>query len=135
MLLDPVQATVPANRELSILIHESEVHVVADQPTLQFVSVGYKIDSTESERIAVDHVAPNGQSPAVGTFAKEKCRQPLPSNPIIESSITGAAQLVAAQHKAHCAMPDSRQIRTVAAQARAIFSAISRAIFTRDLHA
>ena len=47
------------------MIHESEVHVVADQPTLQFVSVGYKIDSIKSECIAVDHVAhilPSGDS-------------------------------------------------------------------------
>ena len=65
MLVDPVQAMAPGNRELPILIHESEVHVVADQPMLQFVSVGYKIDSIESERIAVDHVAhilPSGDS-------------------------------------------------------------------------
>lgn len=34
-----------------------QVHVVDDQPTMRFVSVGYKIDSIESERIAVDHVA------------------------------------------------------------------------------
>lgn len=57
MLLDPAQALTPGNRELPILIHESEVHIVGDQPTMRFVSVGYKIDSIESERIAVDHVA------------------------------------------------------------------------------
>lgn len=65
MLLNPAQAMTPGNRDLPILIHESEVHVVADTPTLRFVSVGYKIDSIESERIAVDHVAhilPSGDS-------------------------------------------------------------------------
>lgn len=65
MLVDPVQAMAPGNRELPILIHESEVHVVADQPKMQFVAVSYKIDSIESERIAVDHVAhilPSGDS-------------------------------------------------------------------------
>jgi len=65
MLLDPVQAMAPGNRELPILIHDSEVHIVNEQPTMQFVSVGYKIDSVESERIAVDHVAhilPSGDS-------------------------------------------------------------------------
>ena len=39
--------------------------MVDDQPTMRFVSVGYKIDSIESERIAVDHVAhilPSGDS-------------------------------------------------------------------------
>mmetsp|Transcript_21437 Transcript_21437/g.43834 ORF Transcript_21437/g.43834 Transcript_21437/m.43834 type:complete len:324 (+) Transcript_21437:42-1013(+) len=65
MLLNPAQALTPGNRDLPILIHESEVHVVDEQPTMRFVSVGYKIDSVESERIAVDHVAhilPSGDS-------------------------------------------------------------------------
>lgn len=65
MLLDPAQAMAPGNRDLPILIHESEVHVVDEQPTMCFVSVAYKIDSIESERIAVDHVAhilPSGDS-------------------------------------------------------------------------
>jgi len=65
LVLDPVQALVPGNRELPILLHESEIHVVDEKPTMCFAKVGYKIDSIESERIAVDHVAhilPSGDS-------------------------------------------------------------------------
>ena len=41
------------------------MHVVHDAPTMTFAKVAYKIDSIESERIAVDHVAhilPSGDS-------------------------------------------------------------------------
>ena len=54
-----------ASNELPITIFESEVHVVHDAPTMTFAKVAYKIDSIESERIAVDHVAhilPSGDS-------------------------------------------------------------------------
>lgn len=65
LILDPAQALAQGNRELPILLHESEVHVIDDKPTMCFAKVGYKIDSIESERIAVDHVAhilPSGGS-------------------------------------------------------------------------
>ena len=40
LVLDPVQALVPGNRELPILLHESEIHVVDEKPTMCFAKVG-----------------------------------------------------------------------------------------------
>ena len=65
LTLDPVLALAGTARELPITVYESEVHVVDEKPTMQFAPVAYKIDSIESERIAVDHVAhilPSGDS-------------------------------------------------------------------------
>ena len=60
-------------RELPISIYESEVHVVDDKPQTQFAVVPYKIDSIESERIAVDHIAhilPTGGSSSGSAFTQ-----------------------------------------------------------------
>jgi len=73
LTLDPVLALAGGARELPITIYESEVHVVDEKPTMQFASVPYKIDSIESERIAVDHIAhilPTGDSHAGSAFAQ-----------------------------------------------------------------
>jgi len=73
LVLDPVQALAQGNRELPVYLHESEVHVVDDKPTMCFAKVGYKIDSIESERIAVDHVAhilPSGDSNSGSALAQ-----------------------------------------------------------------
>jgi len=73
LVLDPVQALSQGNRELPVLLHESEVHVVDDKPALCFAKVAYKIDSIESERIAVDHVAhilPSGDSNSGSALAQ-----------------------------------------------------------------
>jgi COP9 signalosome complex subunit 6 len=47
----------PNSRELPISILETELSVVNDNPVLDFAKVSYKIDTTDAERIAVDHVA------------------------------------------------------------------------------
>ena len=74
LTLDPMLALAGAARELPITIFESEVHVVSDVPTMQFSVVPYKIDSIESERIAVDHIAhilPTGDSNSGSAFAQQ----------------------------------------------------------------
>lgn len=73
LTLDPVLALAGTMRELPITILESEVHVVKEVPTLQFGVVPYKIDSIESERIAVDHIAhilPTGDSSTGSAFTQ-----------------------------------------------------------------
>ena len=73
LTLDPVLALSGTARELPITIYEPEVHVVADQPTVTFAPVPYKIDSIESERIAIDHVAhilPTGDSTSGSAFSQ-----------------------------------------------------------------
>lgn len=73
LTLDGVQALAGTARELPITIYESEVHVVDDKPAVRFVSVPYKIDSIESERIAVDHIAhilPTGDSNAGSAYSQ-----------------------------------------------------------------
>jgi len=73
LTLDPLQALAGTARELPISIYESEVHVVDDKPQTQFAVVPYKIDSIESERIAVDHIAhilPTGGSSSGSAFTQ-----------------------------------------------------------------
>jgi COP9 signalosome complex subunit 6 len=73
LTLDPVLALAGGARELPITIYESEVHVVDEKPIMQFVPVPYKIDSIESERIAVDHIAhilPTGDSSTGSAFSQ-----------------------------------------------------------------
>lgn len=70
LTLDPSALT---GRELPITIYESEVHVVDDVPTTRYVKAAYKVDSIESERIAVEHVAhilPSGDSNSSSALAQ-----------------------------------------------------------------
>ena len=73
LTLDPVKALAGTARELPVTIYESEVHVVDDKPTMRYAVVPYKIDSIESERIAVDHIAhilPTGDSNSGSAFSQ-----------------------------------------------------------------
>ena len=73
LTLDPVLALAGTARELPITVYESEVHVVNEAPTVSFAAVPYKIDSIESERIAVDHIAhilPTGDSNSGSAFSQ-----------------------------------------------------------------
>jgi COP9 signalosome complex subunit 6 len=54
LVLDPMPI---AAQDLPITIYESEVTLVNGDPTLQLSRASYKIDSLDSERISVDHVA------------------------------------------------------------------------------
>jgi len=59
--------------DLPITLFESEVAVVNDMPTMRFVKISYQVDSIESERIAVDHVAhilPSGESSSASAFSQ-----------------------------------------------------------------
>eukprot|EP01116_Phalansterium_solitarium_P014245 TRINITY_DN31826_c0_g1_i1.p1 TRINITY_DN31826_c0_g1~~TRINITY_DN31826_c0_g1_i1.p1 ORF type:complete len:315 (-),score=41.91 TRINITY_DN31826_c0_g1_i1:112-1056(-) len=57
LLLDPVACSSPATKDLPIFLYESELHMVSEQPTLLFVKAPYKIETNDSERISVDHIA------------------------------------------------------------------------------
>merc|ERR1712087_817430 len=70
--LDP-HSTYSAGRELPINLYEPEVVMLDDAPTMRFSKVAYKVDSIESERIAVDHVAhilPSGDSNSSSALAQ-----------------------------------------------------------------
>ena len=63
LVLDPVASA--TSRELPITVYESEIRILGNEPTMLFSKVAYKIETEESERIAVDHVAhvtPTGSS-------------------------------------------------------------------------
>ena len=78
LTLDPAVALSGTARELPISIYESELRVVDDKPTLQFAPVGFKMESIESERIAVDHIAhilPSGDSNATSAFPQHLTTQ------------------------------------------------------------
>jgi len=65
LVLDPIAAGRKQTKELPVMIYESLIHIVNEQPTWFFVKVPYKIETGEAERIAVDHVArinPTGSS-------------------------------------------------------------------------
>jgi len=64
LLLDPSACTRADQKELPVTIFESELHVIEDRPTMLFGKAPYKIETQESERIAVDHVAKIGPTGA-----------------------------------------------------------------------
>jgi len=55
LLLDP--DTKPGTQTLPIFLLETTVKVVDEKPKIVFTKVSYSIETTEAERIAVDHVA------------------------------------------------------------------------------
>eukprot|EP00249_Psilotum_nudum_P013428 c24330_g1_i1 orf=506-1411(-) len=55
VLLNP--AINHAQKDLPIIIYESELHVIDGVPSLIFVKSSYTIETVEAERISVDHVA------------------------------------------------------------------------------
>jgi len=55
LIMDP--ETKPGNQILPIVLWETTVKVVEDKPRFLFTRVPYTIETTEAERIAVDHVA------------------------------------------------------------------------------
>jgi COP9 signalosome complex subunit 6 len=55
LVLDPMPAA--GMQDLPITIYESEMALVNDTPTMQLAPASYKIDSIDSERISIDHVA------------------------------------------------------------------------------
>jgi len=55
LLLDP--DTRPGSQNLPIVVLETTVKVVDEKPRIVFTKVPYSIETTEAERIAVDHVA------------------------------------------------------------------------------
>ena len=78
LTLDPVLALAAGTRDLPITIYESEVHMVDELPVMRFVQLPYKLDSIESERIAVDHVAhilPTGDSNSGSAFSQHLSTQ------------------------------------------------------------
>eukprot|EP01129_Flabellula_baltica_P001991 TRINITY_DN11871_c0_g1_i1.p1 TRINITY_DN11871_c0_g1~~TRINITY_DN11871_c0_g1_i1.p1 ORF type:complete len:305 (+),score=62.89 TRINITY_DN11871_c0_g1_i1:39-917(+) len=55
LMLDPNPD--PNSRELPISILETELRLTDNEPVLEFAKVAYSIETTDAERIAVDHVA------------------------------------------------------------------------------
>ncbi|KAG8461678.1 hypothetical protein KFE25_001296 [Diacronema lutheri] len=55
LVLDPLPPA--GTQDLPITLYESEMAIVDDSPTMQLSRAAFKIDSVDSERISVDHVA------------------------------------------------------------------------------
>lgn len=55
LLLDPHHDE--RSKDLPVSLYESELHMVKDVPTHLFVSLPFKIETTEAERVSVDHVS------------------------------------------------------------------------------
>merc|ERR1712087_757945 len=55
LLLDPT--ITEGNRNLPIMLYETELHVIEGVPSQIFVQAKYTVDSLEAERVAVDQVA------------------------------------------------------------------------------
>ena len=65
LLLDPT--ITEGNRDLPIMLYETELHVIEGVPSQIFVQAKYTVDSLEAERVAVDQVArivPSGKASA-----------------------------------------------------------------------
>lgn len=54
-------------REIPMFLYETEYKVVGDKPELKFLKSLYKIETSDSERLAVDHVARATGAPAGGS--------------------------------------------------------------------
>jgi len=59
LILDPASIL---SRELPISLLEAGIKIENDTPVLRFAKVTYKIETTDAERIAVDHVAKTNNS-------------------------------------------------------------------------
>lgn len=46
-------------RDLPVQLFESEVHIIADAPTVTLARSAYTLETEEAERISVDQVCPN----------------------------------------------------------------------------
>jgi len=55
LVLDPI--VTGTTKGLPVQIFESELRIINDEPTFLFSKVQYRVETGESERIAVDHVA------------------------------------------------------------------------------
>lgn len=65
MLLDPVSKGLSTKKKLPITLFESELHVLNGAPTTIFVKAPFKVETSETEGISVDHIskiAPIGDS-------------------------------------------------------------------------
>lgn len=65
MLLDPVSEGLSTKKKLPVTLFESELHVLNGAPTMLFVKAPFKIETSETEGISVDHIskiAPIGDS-------------------------------------------------------------------------
>ncbi|EGG16755.1 Mov34/MPN/PAD-1 family protein [Cavenderia fasciculata] len=57
LMLDTNAAFTQAYKDLPVIVYESELHIVNDQPTTLFVKTPFKIQTGEAERIGVNHIA------------------------------------------------------------------------------
>ncbi|TYZ57682.1 hypothetical protein PybrP1_001746 [[Pythium] brassicae (nom. inval.)] len=65
MLLDPVSKALNTKKKLPVTLFESELHMLNGAPTMLFVKAPFKIETSETEGISVDHIskiAPIGDS-------------------------------------------------------------------------
>jgi COP9 signalosome complex subunit 6 len=73
LLLDPELRGPSTKKKLPIALFESELHVLNGSPKMIFVKTPFKIETSETEGIAIDHiskVAPIGDgSKSARTFA------------------------------------------------------------------
>jgi len=65
LILDPIIN--PLSRELPLTLVEAGIKIENDTPILRFAKVPYKIETTDAERIAVDHVAKSNNSSDEGS--------------------------------------------------------------------
>ena len=72
LVMDPSIQSENAKRKLPVYLYESELHVLHGAPKTLFVQIAFKIETSETEGIAIDHiskVAPTSDSnKSSGTF-------------------------------------------------------------------
>lgn len=74
LLLDPEAKGLSTKKKLPIMLFESELHVLNGNPTMLFVKSPFKIETSETEGIAVDHIS---KIAPVGDGNKSSCTQLL----------------------------------------------------------
>jgi len=122
--------------DLPIGIFESEVVIVGETPTPRFARLGYKVDSIESERIAVDHVAhilPSGESSSASAFSQHLNGMHTAINMLTER-IEIISRYVAAVQAGTVPFDHAllRQVKALCARLPALDSDAFRAEFVKD---
>jgi COP9 signalosome complex subunit 6 len=71
MLLDPVSKGLSTKKKLPIVLFESELHVLNGSPTMLFVKTPFKVETSETEGISVDHIS---KIAPIGDSSKSSCQ-------------------------------------------------------------
>lgn len=57
LVMDPSMQSGNEKKKLPVYLYESELHVMNGVPKMLFVQIAFKIETSETEGIAIDHIS------------------------------------------------------------------------------